>query len=157
MHTLRDRLCMLRDGQGVAARDTTRTRGRTTVPADQTAAQERELLSYEVAEHDRASVVRLTGELDAHQAPALRSLLAEQVLTGPGNLVLDLSGLTFIDSSGLAALIAAHKGTQAAGTSFVLAGPGAAVTKVLALTGLRTVLATAPSVEEALASLPQPG
>ena len=109
-----------------------------------------------VERHAQASVVRLAGELDASQAPALRTLLAEHVLTGPGHLVVDVSGLTFVDSSGLATLIAVHKGTRAAGTSFVLAAPSAVVTKVLALTGLQSVLATAPSVEEALAAVPAP-
>jgi len=118
--------------------------------------RERGPLDVEVQQHERACVVRLAGELDAEQAPGLRSLLADRVLSGPGHLVLELSGLTFIDSSGLATLIAVHKGTRAAGTSLVLARPSDAVTKVLALTGLRTVLATAPSVEDALAALPDP-
>ena len=113
-------------------------------------------LAVEVEQSERASVVRLVGELDADQTPALRRTLAEQVLTGPGHLVLDLSGLTFLDSSGLATLLAVHKGTSAAGTSFVLAAPSAAVTKVLAIAGLRSVLTTAPSVEAALAAVPAP-
>lgn len=121
---------------------------------DEPAAPEgREPLRISVDQDERASVVRLHGELDANQAPGLRNLLAERVLTGPGHLVVDVSRLTFIDSSGLATLIAVHKGTQAAGTSLVLACPSPAVTKVLTLTGLRAVLATAPSVEQALAGL----
>lgn len=117
---------------------------------------QRTALVVEVDEHERASVVRLVGELDADQAPALRKLLAERVLSGPGHLVLDVAGLTFLDSSGLATLIAVHKGTRSAGTSLVLAGPGPAIVKVLALTGLQSVLHTAPSVQQALDDLPAP-
>ena len=116
----------------------------------------RAALSADVEQGDRACLVRLAGELDADAAPGLRSLLAEQVLVGSGSVVLDLSELAFIDSAGLAALIAAHKGTRAAGTSFVLAGPSPAVVKVLAVTGLDAVLTTAPTVEDALALLEQP-
>lgn len=111
----------------------------------------RRSLRAEIA--DDAPVLRLIGELDAEDAPAVRHLLAEQILTGGGSLVLDLSELTFIDSAGLAALIAAHKGTRSAGTSLVLAQPSAAVRKVLSLTGLNGILRTAPTVEAALEDL----
>lgn len=113
----------------------------------------RRSLRAELETSDRASVVRLIGELDADDAPTVRALLAEQVLRGPGSLVVDLSGLTFIDSAGLAALVAAHKGTRTAGTSLLLAAPTPAVVKVLAITGLNAVLMTAPSVEAALEQL----
>lgn len=102
---------------------------------------------------ERASVLRLVGELDADDAPAVRTMLAEQVLGGSGSLVLDLSELTFIDSAGLAALIAAHKGTRSAGTSFLLAGVSPAVAKILSVTGLDAVLTVAPTVQEALAAM----
>lgn len=110
-------------------------------------------LRAEVETSARASVVRLIGELDADDAPAVRALLAEQVLRGPGSLVVDLSDLTFIDSAGLAALVAAHKGTRAAGTTLLLAAPTPAVVRVLGITGLNAVLVTAPSVEAALEQL----
>ena len=106
-----------------------------------------------LSQHPHAAVVALTGELDAHTVGRLRSLLAEQLLAGPGNLVIDLSGLTFIDSAGLAALIAADKGVRRAGTRMVLAAPGAPVSKVLRLTGLDALLTTTHTVDEALALL----
>ena len=107
----------------------------------------------DVSQRQHAAVVALSGELDAHTAGRLRSLLAEQLLAGPGNLVIDLSGLSFIDSAGLAVLIAADKGMRRAGTKLVLAAPRAPVDKVLRLTGLTAVLTTAPTVDEALSLL----
>lgn len=106
-----------------------------------------------VSQHPHAAVVTLSGELDAHTAARLRTLLAEQLLAGPGNLVLDMSGLSFIDSAGLASLIAADKGTRRAGMRLVLAAPQPPVRKVLALTGIDAVLSTADSVDAALALL----
>ncbi len=106
-----------------------------------------------VSQHPQAAVVALSGELDAHTAAQLRTLLAEQLLAGPGNLILDLSALSFIDSAGLATLIAADKGTRRAGMKLVLAAPAPSVRKVLAITGLESVLATADTVDEALTLL----
>ncbi len=106
-----------------------------------------------VTQHPYAALVALTGELDAHTAVGLRSLLAEQLLAGPGNLVLDLSGLTFLDSAGVASLIAADKGTRRAGMRLVLAAPHPKVRKVLGITGIDAVLDTVDSVEQALALL----
>ena len=113
----------------------------------------RRALRAELETSEHASIVRLIGELDADDAPTVRALLAEQVLRGPGSLVVDLSRLDFIDSAGLAALVAAHKGTWSAGTSLLLAAPTPPVLKVLAITGLNAVLTTAPSVEAALQQL----
>ena len=113
----------------------------------------RRALQAEVDHHEQASVVRLIGELDAEDAPAVRTLLAEQVLRGTGNLVVDLSGLTFLDSAGLAALVAAHKGTRSAGTSLLLAAPRPAIVRILSITGLDSLLVRTASVEDALAHL----
>ena len=106
-----------------------------------------------VSQHPHAAVVVLSGELDAHTATQLRALLAEQLLAGPGNLVVDLSELSFIDSAGLATLIAADKGTRRAGMKLVLAAPAPSVRQVLTITGIDAVLATADTVDEALSLL----
>lgn len=100
--------------------------------------------------HPYAAVVALTGELDADTASHSRSLVGEHLLAGPGNLVLDLSGLTFIDSAGLAAIVATDEGVRRAGTRLVLAAPGR---NVLHLTGLDAVLTTVDGLPEALALL----
>jgi anti-sigma B factor antagonist len=67
--------------------------------------------------------------------------------------VLDLSGLSFIDSAGLAALLSAAKGTGRGGGQLLLSGPAPAVRKVMALTGIDVVLTTVDTVEQALARL----
>ena len=103
--------------------------------------------------HPHAAVVTLSGELDAGTAGRLRSLLNELLLAGKSNLVLDLSGLTFIDSAGLAALLSAAKGTRRGGGRLLLSGPAPTVRKVMALTGIDVVLTTVDSVDEALARL----
>lgn len=106
-----------------------------------------------VTHHPHAAVVRLSGELDAHTSGQLRSLLNELLLAGQGNLVLDLSGLSFLDSAGLAALLSAAKGTRRGGGRLLLSGPAPGVRRVMALTGIDVVLTTVDSVDEALARM----
>jgi len=61
--------------------------------------------SAQVLGLDDDPVVFLTGELDMATAPELTGVLAPLIEHGPPVLVLDFSGLSFIDSSGIAALV----------------------------------------------------
>lgn len=83
--------------------------------------------------------IRVTGEVDAHSVTVVDAALAD---VDPTNEVcLDLSGVTFIDSSGLRALVAAHKRAEAAGGGLVIVDPSPPVLRLLGLTGLDQVLA----------------
>ncbi len=85
--------------------------------------------------NDRA-VVRLTGELDAATAPQVREEFDSLIERGVWTVSVDLSSLSFIDSSGLAALIAALKKLRAGGGELTLQSPNLNAMKVLAITGL---------------------
>jgi anti-anti-sigma factor len=80
-------------------------------------------------------VIRLQGELDMATAPQFARLLNAALDIGASTLVLDLAGLSFLDSSGIHVLLSAH---HRAGheCSFVVRSPTGAVLKVLRLTGL---------------------
>ena len=109
-----------------------------------------------VTQHPQATVITLSGELDADTAGRLRTLLAEQLRAGASPVVLDLCELSFIDSAGLAALISASKGARRAGVELVLTGPVPAVRKVMKLTGVDVLLTTVGTVDQALARLAAP-
>jgi anti-sigma B factor antagonist len=83
---------------------------------------------------DQTCLLRVTGELDMTTSGQLRRVLAR--IPDPGRVVLDLSRLTFCDSSGLSALLAGHKQLITAGGRLVLAAVPPRVRKVLELTGL---------------------
>lgn len=83
--------------------------------------------------------LRVSGEIDAHSVSVVDAALAEADPTS--EIALDLSDVSFIDSSGLRALVAAHKRTEAAGGGLVLVGPSQPVLRLLGLTGLDQVLA----------------
>ena len=78
-----------------------------------------------------------SGELDAAKAPELEKVLT-QLLSGGAKkqLVLDLKGIGFIDSSGLATLVRAFKRARSAGGNLALADLQPAVQKVFELTRL---------------------
>lgn len=97
------------------------------------------------------AVVHLTGRLDLLSAADVKRRLAQAVADGYHRLVLDLGMVTFIDSSGLGAVIGALKDARVAGGDLRLARVGEQARLILELTTLDRVLRPYPTVEEALA------
>jgi anti-sigma B factor antagonist len=98
------------------------------------------------------TVVRPEGRLDLLSAAELKRLLVEEVGAGQHRLVVDLMGVTFIDSSGLGALIGGLKAARTAGGNLRLARAGEQALTILELTTLDRVLRPYPTVEAALAA-----
>jgi anti-sigma B factor antagonist len=80
-------------------------------------------------------VVAAPEEIDITNAPDLRAALLEAAADRPGTLVADMTRTRFRDSSGLHALLAAHKRAQAEGGELLLVIPSTAVLRVFAITG----------------------
>jgi anti-anti-sigma factor len=80
--------------------------------------------------------LRLIGEMDAGTVEIFRNAIAELKEAGAERVILDLGELDFIDSTGLGALVAAHKRFREAGGDLVLSGVRPRVAKLLELTGL---------------------
>jgi len=81
-------------------------------------------------------LVTLEGEMDATSTPTVMNLITSAVDIGKPTVTLDLSGVTFIDSEGLAALLAAERLTDGAGMLLVLRSPSRRVMDLLLLSGL---------------------
>ena len=96
-------------------------------------------------------VVTAPEEIDITTAPGLRSALLEAAAHGHGTLVADMTGTQFCDSSGLHALLAAHKRAQAEGGELLLAISAAPVLRVFALTGIDRMIPNFTTLDEALA------
>lgn len=107
-------------------------------------------LRVTVDERDGDLVLRLEGELDIETTVFVLAAVDDEHLAGiTGALVIDLAALTFVDSSGLAALLHLDQRARAAGTTLVLAHPRANLDRLLDITGVRhllTVEGTAPTV-----------
>jgi anti-sigma B factor antagonist len=97
-------------------------------------------------------VVGLAGRLNAASAPDVKERLKGLGRAEPHNLVLDLKELSFIDSSGLAALVAGFKAATEAGGTLKLAHIGPQVAEVLSLTRLDRVFEIFPGTETAVRS-----
>ena len=104
----------------------------------------------EAREEGRARVLKLSGELDVASSGALEQSVEE--VSDYDLLVVDLSELEFIDSTGLSVLVAAHQRAVAAGREFCLVQGPAQVQRLLALTGLEERLMVADTLEQLLGS-----
>ena len=96
-----------------------------------------------------AAVVSPTGRLHMTTAPALREQLLALVHGGQAFLVVDLSGVDSIDSSGLGALISGLKAARQSDGDLRIVAPSAQVITVLELTNLNRVLKSFESVDAA--------
>ena len=99
-------------------------------------------------EGDGRAVVALRGELDVADAASVAAALTA-VAARARELIVDLAGLEFIDSSGLAALVVARKQARKAGGDLLLAAPQDQVPRVFAATRLTGVFAVHSSVGQA--------
>ena len=92
---------------------------------------------------------RLTGLLDAFSEAIFRKALAKFIDEGPTNLILDLSKIDFVDSSGLGALVQLVKKAQSESGSLQIV-TNARVTQTVKLVRLEKFLSLQPSVQEAI-------
>ena len=86
--------------------------------------------------------VHLVGELDVNTAPLVADELTNVVAEGVTSVVVDVAELTFVDSTGLRAILAGREKLQAEGATLVLEGASGVVERVLDMTGLRGLLAS---------------
>jgi anti-sigma B factor antagonist len=102
-------------------------------------------------ESDDQIVVALRGELDVTDAASAASGLAA-VSDRDRAIIVDLGGLEFIDSSGLAALVLARRHLRHAGGDLLLAAPQRRVLRILTITRLIDVFSVHACVADAVAS-----
>lgn len=97
------------------------------------------------------SVARVAGDLDIATSPSLREQLVAAVTGGRRHLVLDLTDVGFLDSTGLGVIVGVLKRARTLGGDLRLACPGPAVRRVFEVTALDRTMLLAGSVPEALA------
>ncbi len=109
-------------------------------------------LAHEI--HNTTLLVTVAGELDLETAPRLRVLVdGEFTSSGAENLLLDLSGVSFLDSSGLGAILGRYRAVQAAGGKMGIAGAQTAVKRVLRLSGIAQIIGMYASKDTGLRAL----
>lgn len=97
------------------------------------------------------TLVVLDGEADVTNCNALRGVLEAEVAKQPRTLIIDLSGLRFMDSSALHVILRVNRTMDRQGGVLALASPRDPVAKMLRLTAADQLLPVYPSVDEATA------
>ena len=106
-------------------------------------------MKYEIVEKQDASIVAFNGEIDLESSPAARKTLLK-CFDNAANVVVDLSGVTYIDSSGVASLVEALQAAKKNGSQLTLAAVSEPTRRVLELARLDKVFTIYSSVDEAL-------
>lgn len=96
-------------------------------------------------------VFKLRGSLDIATAPSVRAAMTEAAEKNKQDVVVDLTQVEFLDSTGLGALIGAHKRAVEHGGTLRLVVSDGQILRLLNITGLIRVLGVYHSLEDALA------
>ena len=114
-----------------------------------------DLLSTAVAtvesDGDPYTLVEVSGEADVTNCDSLRELLDAEVAKQPRTMIIDLSGLRFMDSSALHVILRANRSMDRQGGVLALASPREPVAKMLRLTAADQLIPVYASVSEATA------
>ena len=100
----------------------------------------------------RPNVLKLEGEIDLHVSPEVAKSLRAMTAKKPEVLVVDLGKVTYLDSSGLAALIDAMQNVQEYGGRFAVAQVQETVQHIFEIARLDQVFQIFPDVDSALAA-----
>lgn len=111
-----------------------------------------QVIDLDVNRIDDKVVVRVNGEVDMLTTPVLVECLKEQLQAGPSTLVVDLRGVGFLGSSGLAALVGARDTAMSRSVVLRLVSADHAVLRPLTATGLTDLFDIYPDLESALNS-----
>lgn len=104
-------------------------------------------MKYVVTEHLNYSVISLTGDIDLNESPNVRRQVLEN-LNKNLNLLIDLSKVDYIDSSGVASLVEGLQTARSQKLNFALVGVSDSATQVLQLARLDTVFTIYDSIDD---------
>ncbi len=110
-------------------------------------------MKFKTVQHGPVSVIELEGNLmGGPDATTLNSKLHELIEAGRKNVVVDLGGVQFMNSSGLGQLIAGVRAMKNAGGDLKIANTSAKISALIKITKLTSIFETYDSVQKALES-----
>ncbi len=98
-----------------------------------------------------ATVIAVSGELDIHTAPDLTEVLSPAIAAGQP-VIVDLTDVTFMDSSGLSVFVTTLKRAREAETTLVLVVSEPRVMRVFSITGIDTLIDIHATLDSALSA-----
>jgi len=96
-------------------------------------------VNIQITRTETETIIAVEGEVDLYSSPELRKAVLKAVPKSGGGLAIDLGGVSYMDSSGVATLVEGLRSAKKHDKSFVLVGPSSAVMKVLELARLDRV------------------
>jgi anti-sigma B factor antagonist len=105
-------------------------------------------LQFDVTSASERSVVAVRGEIDAYTSPRLREQLTRLMDEGQHQIVVDLEGVEFMDSTGLGVLVAALKRAKEHDGDVSLVCTSPQILRVLSITGLDRVFQVRTAVDD---------
>lgn len=115
------------------------------------ASEDAQMIAIDVVDRDGATVVSVHGEVDMITTPRLHACLQDRLARTPDRLVVDMSGLSFLGSSGLAVLVESLDDARTRGTDLRLVCNSREVVRPLEATGLTELFKTYSDLGSALA------
>ncbi len=107
-------------------------------------------MSFTLTKKEKYSLIEVgTEKLDGQVSPELKSLLVMENSKGVTNLVLDMSGARYCDSSGLSAVLVGKRLCNGVQGSFILCGVQEPVMKMITISQLDSILSITPTAQEA--------
>jgi anti-sigma B factor antagonist len=108
-------------------------------------------MKFTVDNHEKYILIKLNeGKLNSLVSPQLKSELILTNAEGQRNIILDLSNVKYADSSGLSSLLVGHRLCKNASGVFILTGIKEAVSRLITISQLDSVITIVPTVEEAI-------
>lgn len=107
-------------------------------------------LETQLKEINGMNVLDVTGEIDVYTAPQFKDALNTVINSGQKHLVVDMTKVTYMDSSGFGALLSATRRLRPQGGTVNLVKVSSAIDRILTITRLNTVFGTYGSIEDAL-------
>ena len=111
-------------------------------------AEKRQSIQIHTRQHGPWQVVELHGEIDLHSSPTVRQAFLELLGDHPPRLVIDLTAVEYMDSSGLGTLVDFKRRVDSARAQLVLAGVQARVRNLLQITQLERFFRIVESLAE---------
>lgn len=111
-------------------------------------------MNIEFSSEQDALVMKISGEIDHRYATRIRREADRKIVTYPDKpFIIDLSGVSFMDSSGIGVIIGRYKLVKSFGSKVLIVSSGKTVGKILDMSGLRKIIDIYETLPDAMTSL----
>ena len=113
-------------------------------------------LETDLRDIDGKKILDVKGEIDVYTAPQFKEAVNSILDAGQKHLLINMAGVTYMDSSGFGALLSATKRLKPKGGTVNLVKCNSAIDRILRITRLNTIFATFENLDEAVQAIQKP-